>query len=95
MVFHFSTIGLKLEFSNVDITLYQFSHCSPDQCGVFAGYFVVYIFHVQTWKAFYFFTAFICSLGLLLLDSTILLAVNLSECQNGELLLRHLEISTS
>ena len=60
-----------------------------------AGYFVVYIFHIQTWKALLlFFTAFICSLGLLLPDSTILLTANLSVCQNSELLLRHLDRST-
>ena len=59
-----------------------------------ACYFVVYIFHIQTWKACSFFTAFICSLSLLVPDSTILLAVNLSVFQNSELLLRHLEIST-
>ena len=35
------------------------------------------------------FTAFVCSLGLLLPDSTIVLAAKLSVCQNSELLLRH------
>ena len=33
---------------------------------------------------FFFFTAFVCSLGLLLPDSTILLAAKLSVCQNSE-----------
>ena len=33
----------------------------------------------------FFFTAFICSLGLLLPDSTMLLAVNLSVCQNSKI----------
>ena len=47
------------------------------------GYFVVYIFHIQTWKAF-FLRLFFFSLGLLLPDSTILLAQNLSVSQNSE-----------
>ena len=42
----------------------------------------------------HFFYGFICSLGLLLPNPTILLAVKVSVYQNSELLLRHLEMST-
>ena len=63
---------------------------SPLLSGLMRGIlrFICFIFrHEKLLFFFFFFTAFVYSLGLLLPDSTILLAAKFSVCQNSELLL--------
>ena len=92
MAFHFSIIGLKVEFSNVDITQSISTLLPRLMRGIL--WFIFYIYRHEKLLFFFFFTTFTFSLGLLLPDSTILLAGNLSLCQNSKLLLRYLEMST-
>ena len=93
MAFHFSIIGLKVEFSNADITQ-SISTLLPRLMRVIL-WFIFFIYrHEKLFLLLLFLTAFTCSLGLLLPDSTILMAGNLSLCQNSKLLLRYLEMST-
>ena len=67
-VSHFSKIGLKVESLNVVIAHYQFI----DKV----------IVHIVSQNDEEIITVFVCSSGLLLRDSTVLLAAKLPACQN-------------